>query len=356
MESEHPWQVDGVRDRVGKRLWEFLEEQRPELSLISPDIDELVDVVARFVSGGKRLRAVFLYWGWRAAGQPDCEPIITAAASMEFLQACALIHDDVMDDSDSRRGRPAVHRQFESRHAEQRWSGSPQGFGTGAAILVGDLCLTWADALLLDADLPPESLRRGKAVYDEMRAELMAGQYLDILEQARRTPTVESALRVATYKSAKYTIERPLQIGAELAGADDATVNLLRTYGLALGRAFQLRDDLLGVYGDPATTGKPAGDDLREGKRTALVALALQYADPGQRAVLESGLGDRDADEATVAQMARIVAQTGARREVEEMIESAASQAEAAIADPRIDAASATVLRSLIAAATKRSN
>lgn len=349
-----PWQVDDVRDRVGKRVAEFLQDQRPGLSRISPDVARLVDVVADFASGGKRLRAVFLYWGWRAAGGPDCEPVITAAASMELLQACALIHDDVMDRSDQRRGRPAVHRQFEALHRDGDWAGSAADFGTGAAILVGDLCLTWADTLLLGADLPPQALQRAKPVYDELRSELMAGQYLDILEQARRTPTVESALQVATYKSAKYTIERPLHLGAELAGGDPEVIALLRRYGLALGRAFQLRDDLLGVFGDPRTTGKPAGDDLREGKRTALIAFTLQRADDAQRAVFDDAFGVRSADADTVAQMTQIVADTGARAEVERMIDEWAAEAAGAVADPRIDSVTAGVLQSLIAAAARR--
>jgi geranylgeranyl diphosphate synthase type I len=354
VESVQPWQVDDVRERVGKRLTEFLEDQRPQMTRISPDIGELVDVVSRFVAGGKRLRAVFLYWGWRAAGRPDCEPIIAAAASMELLQACALIHDDVMDRSDSRRGQPAVHRQFQQLHSTAGWAGSGADFGTGAAILVGDLCLTWADTLLFGADLAPESLRRAKPVYDDLRSELMAGQYLDILEQARRTPTVESALRVATYKSAKYTIERPLQIGAELAGAPAGATERLRTYGVSLGQAFQLRDDLLGVFGDPTVTGKPAGDDLREGKRTALVALAIQRADDQQRTAIESVLGTRDADAAAVAAAAAAVAATGARDDVERMIADAAAASADAIDDPAIETAAADVLRALIDAATQR--
>ncbi len=354
MEIDKPWQVDDVHQRVGKRLNEFLSVQRQPLASISPDVADLVDTVTQFVSGGKRLRAVFLYWGWRAAGGSDCEPIITAAAAMEMLQACALIHDDVMDRSDVRRGAPSVHRQFQAKHDDGSWSGSGADFGTGAAILVGDLSLTWADMLLLEADLPHDSLHRGKAVFDELRCELMAGQYLDILEQARSTPGADSAMRVITYKSAKYTIERPLQLGAELAGGKPEVIELLRTYGVALGQAFQLRDDLLGVFGDSATTGKPAGDDLLQGKRTVLVAQTLDRADEEQRAKFEAGFGKIRANADMVATMSGIVEATGARAHVEQQIDELTAVARAAAADPLLDAKSSAVLDSLVTAATRR--
>ena len=354
MEITEPWQVDDVRERVGKRLNEFLAVQRPPLASISSDAAGLADTVSEFVSGGKRLRAVFLYWGWRAAGGADCEPIITAAASMEMLQACALIHDDVMDRSDVRRGAPAVHRQYQTQHQQGLWSGSANDFGTGAAILVGDLCLTWADMLLLQADLPAEALARGKAVYDELRTELMAGQYLDILEQARRTPTTESAMRVITYKSAKYTIERPLQLGAALADGQPEVMQSLRDYGLALGQAFQLRDDLLGVFGDPATTGKPAGDDLLQGKRTVLVAHALEQATPEQQQEFLAAFGDPAADATAVTAMTDFIIATGAQEQVEQQIAALTEQARTAAASPLLDSTSAAVLDSLITAATKR--
>ncbi len=354
MEITEPWQVDDVRERVGKRLTEFLAVQRPPLASISPDAAGLADTVSDFVAGGKRLRAVFLYWGWRAAGGADCEPIITAAAAMEMLQACALIHDDVMDRSDVRRGAPAVHRQYQAQHEQGQWSGSAADFGTGAAILVGDLCLTWADMLLMQADLPPDALGRGKAVYDELRTELMAGQYLDILEQARRTPTAESAMRVITYKSAKYTIERPLQLGAALADGQPEVLQLLHNYGLALGQAFQLRDDLLGVFGDPSTTGKPAGDDLLQGKRTVLVAHALEQASSQQQHEFLTHFGDAAADAAAVAAMTDFIVATGARDQVELQIAALTEQARAAATNPLLDSTSAAVLDGLITAATQR--
>jgi geranylgeranyl diphosphate synthase type I len=192
---------------------------------------------------------------------------------MEFLQACALVHDDVMDNSDSRRGRPAMHRQFRDLHETAEWAGDPANFGSAAAILIGDLCLSWADEMLLSCGMDAPALLRGKPVYDVMRTELMAGQYLDILEQARSNDQVEPALQVARFKSAKYTIERPL-FGAALAGGDP-TVAALREYWLDLGIAFQLRDDLLGVCSDPVRPASPAATTCAS-KRTVLIALALQ--------------------------------------------------------------------------------
>jgi geranylgeranyl diphosphate synthase type I len=294
---------------------------------------------------------------------------------MELLQACALIHDDVMDHSDTRRGRPAVHREFESLHARSGWSSDSEDFGIGAAILLGDLCLTWADALLLNAIPGPSSgrsdsthldLAAAKQVYDELRTELMAGQYLDLLEQARNRSNVESALRVATYKSAKYTVERPLQVGAALAGADAAVISELRRYGVALGLAFQLRDDMLGVFGDPAQTGKPAGDDLREGKRTVLVALTEAALGAADLAWFSEHFGDPDADADTLLRLREMIESTNASSEVEAMIAGYADEALAALeaatqgsdpdGDQRIDATAESVLRGLVVAATRRSN
>ncbi len=343
-----------MRERVGKRVNEFLAGQRPLLDDVSPDVGGLVDPLTDFMAGGKKLRAMFLYWGWRAAGGPDCDEVIGAASAMEFLQACALVHDDVMDRSDSRRGRPAMHRQFTDMHARASWAGSPDDFGAAAAILLGDLCLSWADELLMGCGLPTAALQRGKPVYDTLRTELMAGQYLDILEQVRRNTAVEPALQVARFKSAKYTIERPLHLGAALADADPGLVTALRDYGLSLGVAFQLRDDLLGVYGDPDTTGKPAGDDLREGKRTALVAFALSDLDDDGRAALAADLESTSTDPARVRRMRTLVDSTDARLRVESLIDDYAARAGDVLAASDADPQARDVLNQLITAATSR--
>ncbi|MBK5308098.1 MAG: polyprenyl synthetase family protein, partial [Frankiaceae bacterium] len=215
-----PLDRDDLRERVEKALSAFLTGQGSRLDAVSPSLSPVQDAAADFLlTGGKRMRPAFCYWGYRGAGGPDSDAAVTAAACLELLQACALIHDDVMDGSDTRRGRPAMHRRFAALHRGETWHGDPESFGLSAAILLGDLCLIWADEMLNTCGLDAAALRRAQPVYDEMRVELMAGQYLDLLEQVGGGGTVESALRVARFKSAKYTIERPLHLGAVLAGA-----------------------------------------------------------------------------------------------------------------------------------------
>jgi geranylgeranyl diphosphate synthase, type I len=346
-----PLDVDDVRTRVQKSLDEFLAAQQARLAAMDDDLVPVVAAVSALLTGGKRLRPAFAYWGWRAAGGPDCDEIITAVSSLELLQACALIHDDVMDGSDTRRGRPSVHRRFAGRHVENGWLGSATAFGTGAAILLGDLCLVWTDELLYDSGLPTTALFNAKPVLDDMRTELMAGQYLDLLEQARGGGSVARALQVARYKAAKYTIERPLHLGALLAG-DAALLPALTAYGLPLGEAFQLRDDVLGVFGDPDQTGKPAGDDLREGKRTVLVAMTMEASTPAQRALLDKHLGDPGLDSDGVAELREVIVATGALARVEELIGPLTDQAVSALSP--LDAPADSVLRDLATAATAR--
>lgn len=350
-----PLDVEDLRSRVGKRLQDFLATQVDALDTIGDDdVGSLSEAAADLLAGGKRLRAAFCYWGWRGAGGPDCEEAITAATALEFLQGCALIHDDVMDGSDTRRGQPAAHRRFAALHRGREWLGSSETFGVGAAILLGDLCLSWSDQLLLTCGLDADALQRGKAVYDDMRVELMAGQYLDLLEQARGGGSVERAMRVVRYKSAKYTIERPLHLGAALAGAGPEVFQAYTSYGLPLGEAFQLRDDVLGVFGDPETTGKPAGDDLREGKRTVLVAKALESASPSQAHLLRTHLGDPSLDPEGVATLREVIVDTGALGAVEQLIDSLARQSVEALTTVNLTEPTTSVLTDLVTAATAR--
>jgi len=341
--------------RVRAALAAMLDRQRVRLADIDRDLGPVCDAIGDFVlSGGKRLRPAFAYWGWRAAGGADCPQIVAAASSLEWLHACALAHDDVMDASDTRRGMPSLHRRFATAHGAAGWRGDSAEFGRAAAILIGDLCLIWADEALDSAGLTGEQLLRAQPVYDEMRTELMAGQYLDLLAQRSGEPSMARALQVARYKSARYTVERPLQFGAVLAGAGAALVATLRAYGEPLGEAFQLRDDLLGVYGDPAVTGKPAGDDLREGKRTVLVARALAAATAGQAAVIHRHLGDPSLDAAAVAVLRAVIAETGAPAAVERLIAERTDRALAALAGADLPADAAISLRELATAATVR--
>ncbi len=322
-----PLEAEDLGARVQTALDAFVAIQAARLRDVAPELDPFVEILSGLLSGGKRLRPAFCYWGWRGAGAPDGDEIVRAAASLELLHACALIHDDVMDGSDTRRGRPAAHRRFAQLHRSAGWLGPADAFGTGGAILLGDLCLSWADELLYGSGMADAALRSAKPVFDEMRTELMAGQYLDLLEQATGAGSVDGAMRVLRYKSAKYTVERPLQLGAALAGGAAGLHQAYSAYGLPLGEAFQLRDDVLGVFGDPAETGKPAGDDLREGKRTLLVAFALAEAAPAGAEVLRSRLGDPGLDEAGVDDLRTVITTSGALVRVEDLIARLTGQA-----------------------------
>ncbi|MBW8480903.1 polyprenyl synthetase family protein [Actinomadura parmotrematis] len=345
----------GVRKEIDEALLGFVDRQRPGLLSIGADLAPLLAALDALLSGGKRLRPAFCYWGWRAAGGvDDGAGILDAAASLELLQASALVHDDVMDSSDTRRGQPSVHRRLEAMARDAGWPGAAAPFGEGAAVLLGDLCLSWSGEMFERSGLEPGLLALGRPVYDLMRTEVMCGQYLDLLEGVRGRGTVEAALRVVEYKSAKYTIERPLHLGAALAGAGAGVVEALRAYGLPLGIAFQLRDDVLGVFGDPAATGKPAGDDLREGKRTVLVALTLERADAAGAALLERRLGDPGLDAAGVAELREVIADSGGLAGCEAMIERYTAQAAAALAAAPIAADARGALEELAVAATAR--
>ncbi|MGZ4626329.1 MAG: polyprenyl synthetase family protein [Kineosporiaceae bacterium] len=352
--------AEGLRRRVHKIVDDFLARQADVLDEVSPDCGPLVEYVAELMRGGKRLRPAFCYWGWRGGGGPDGEPIVTAATALEFFQAAALVHDDVMDDSDTRRGAPSVHRRFATLHRGGGWTGDGERFGLAGAVLAGDLCLVWSDELFTGSGLPPAALARGRGVFDRMRTELMGGQYLDMLEQAvasrRPEGALERARRVIRYKSAKYTIEQPLLLGGWLAGADDALLAGYSAFGLPLGEAFQLRDDVLGVFGDPSETGKPAGDDLREGKRTVLVAKALEAASPAQAALVTRLLGDPVLDAAGVDALREVLVDTGALAAVEVLVDELVGQALASLAATDVVPSARSVLEGLVSAATARAS
>lgn len=356
-----------LRRRVQQVLDDELDRHEATLAAVSPDLVPLVTCARTLLAGGKRLRPAFCYWGWRGAGAADDDHALRAATALELLQAAALLHDDVMDDSVTRRGRPAAHRQFTDLHRQCGWAGDAARFGEAAAILLGDLCLAWSDELFTGSGLPTTRLRRGRPVFDRMRTELMGGQYLDMLEQARGDrvtagdlpagvpdSAAERARVVIRYKSAKYTVEHPLQLGGRLADGPEALLAGYAAYGLPLGEAFQLRDDVLGVFGDPAQTGKPAGDDLREGKRTLLVAWATEHATPAQLHVLRQQLGAADLDQAGVDALRGVIVETGALHRVEERIDSLATRSRAALAAMDLDDEPAELLGALVDVATVR--
>ncbi|GLI29087.1 geranylgeranyl pyrophosphate synthase [Agromyces rhizosphaerae] len=364
-------------DLVHARIDEFLTERHSILVSISPDLDPIATFSRRFLSGGKRFRALFCYWGWQAVhghsggfdpfaedGDPETDPVgvVSVAAALECFHAAALVHDDIIDHSDTRRGAPAAHREFESLHREAGWDGDAAAFGEATAILVGDLLLGWADDLIQAGTSVLDDPARAIAArreFQRMRAEVTAGQYLDILEEQAWRSQPEAQLRpraerVIVYKSARYSIEAPLRIGAALAGADPAQLAALSDFGLPLGIAYQLRDDLLGVFGDPATTGKPSGDDLREGKRTVLIAVARELLAPGQRRLLDELLGDPGLDAAQVEMLQETLRACGAVDEIERIISARVAEATAALEDAPLSRAARAELTALAETVARR--
>jgi len=321
----HPLDED-LPGRVHRELIGFLAAKQVDAEAVDPAFAAAVDSLTDFVlGGGKRIRPTLAWWGWRGAGgtpeDAEAAAVLRAVSALELIQGSALVHDDLMDGSTTRRGAPTVHVDFARRHRDAGWLGAPECFGTAAAILLGDISLAWADDMLRGAGLGPDVLRRALPVWQAMRTELFGGQYLDVLTQARGDESPEAALRVARYKTAAYTAERPLHLGAAIAGAGPGLVAAYRRFGVDVGVAFQLRDDLLGMFGDPAVTGKPAGDDLREGKRTLLLAYGLRAAaDRGTRHaadVLRTAVGDPDLPAGTVDAVRGLLVELGAVRQVE---------------------------------------
>ena len=328
---------------VATELNSFLAEKHALLARISPDTLVLIESIRKLVTGGKRMRALLCYWGWRGAGRAaDDRAIIQAGAALELFQAAALIHDDIIDRSDTRRGGPSVHRQFSTLHTDSGWALDHERFGHAAAILTGDLCLSLSEEMFsLIAVGTTESVShaassRARAVFNVMRTEVMAGQYLDILEEVSgpskpHGTAVARASAIIRFKSAKYSSEHPLVMGGALAGADDELLSGYSDFSLPLGEAFQLRDDVLGVFGDPATTGKPAGDDLREGKRTVLVGLTIDAAAAADGEFVDQNLGRQDLSEAEVERLCAIMVDSGALASTEAMITELSERAFAAL-------------------------
>jgi geranylgeranyl diphosphate synthase type I len=348
---------------VERALGAFLGRAGEEICHTEPSVRTGIDALSRFVlGGGKRLRPTFAWWAWRGAGGDpagaDAEGVVQAAASLELIQACALIHDDLIDSSDSRRGSPTVHIAFAKHHADNGWLGSPATFGLAAAVLIGDLALAWADDMFADAPLPPATMARARPAWRAMRTEVLAGQYLDMRTQATGDTSVEAALRIDMLKTAAYTVQRPLHLGASLAGADDALIGTLLEFGGDVGVAFQLRDDLLGVFGDPSVTGKPAGDDLREGKRTLLVALGLERAARQDRAdvvtVISEAVGNADLADTDVDNVRHALVEVGAVDAVERRIDELTGSAMAALDRAHLADPAPAELTGLVVKATKR--
>ena len=356
-----PLDAEDVRARVDRALGALLDQELSALGFLGPDAGPVTDILTRFaMEGGKRLRPAFVYWGYRGAGGPadgpQADAAIKAACSVELLHVCALVHDDIMDGSEVRRGRPAMHVSFAGLHRRRGWRGDPAGFGEGAALLMGDLAFTWGDVALAEAGLTDDRLAAALRVFNRLRSELMGGQYLDLVEARRGAPDEDAVRRVLSYKSGRYTIERPLHLGHALAAGAPALAADYSAYGLPLGEAFQLRDDILGVFGEPEVTGKPAGDDLREGKETYLVLLARQRADRAGRQLLEAALGNAKLSVDEVAEVRRLLQACGALEATEARIGELLAEAKAALAATRgIDERARATLAALADHVTDRS-
>lgn len=324
-------------------LDEFCAARRAEFAGISDDLFPLIDYAKNLMSGGKRFRAQFCYWAWvskldqRTKLDDDgaLKAIVGTCAALEMFHAAALVHDDLIDQSDTRRGQPAVHKSFEKLHSESLWAGSPERFGLAGSVLVGDLLLNWSSEIFGNAvksitDRQVEAECR--AEFSRMRVEIMAGQYLDVLEenaapQRDASEAVVRAERVMLYKTAKYSIEAPLLIGAAFAGATEESRRAFGSFAIPLGLAFQLRDDVLGVFGDPKITGKPAGDDLREGKRTVLVGLTRETLTGSVGKIFDEMLMARDINEDQIGFLQQTIIGSGALKKTESMIEELGNEA-----------------------------
>jgi geranylgeranyl diphosphate synthase type I len=367
-------------DLIQSRIDGFFDARASILVSIADELSPVAAFSRDFLSGGKRFRALFCFWGWQAVrtagdGVDDgtdtgavtaggaLDAVVSVASSLELFHAAALVHDDLIDNSDTRRGAPSAHKRFERLHDEEGWGGSGASFGTGAATLLGDLLLIMSDELFdegLTQLVSAPARRAARAEFNRMRLDVTAGQYLDIFEEigwAGRPDAdqLSRAERVIVYKSAKYSIESPLLIGASLAGATPGQLEALRSFGLPLGIAYQLRDDLLGVFGDADVTGKPSGDDLREGKRTVLIALTRQAIPSGARAALDELLGDPDLTPEQIRTMQLTIRESGAVGVVERMIADNVARAIDALDTAPLGAAAKAQLRELAVTVTRRS-
>lgn len=336
------WLVS-LRADVLDAVSDFLDDTCAD-ALRGSHVDITERVLREMLAEGKCLRSTYLYLGWRA-GADGSRAAVRAAGSLEFLHAFALFQDDVMDESPMRRGRPSAHRAFEYWHRERGLPGSSERFGESAAVLLGDLCLVWAEQMLRQCGLPAESLARAWPRYDDMRTELAVGQFADLVNDTAGFPTLDRVLDVARRKSGNYTVRRPLEIGAALAGCDDAVSEALGRYGENIGEAFQLRDDLLGVFGAPATTGKPIGTDLVARKATTVVVAAYELATGAQQRQFKEFMTAERLGDDDMARWQNLISEVGTVQRIEDLIHSRFTAATAALdgvagaLDPEVRAA-----------------
>lgn len=322
-----------------------------DMKKLSVEVTPLTATISDTAERGKRIRAQFCMWGaFGVTGNSVVGGVAEIAAAIELFHLAALIHDDLMDGSDTRRGLPTVHRRFADEHARRQRLGDPDNHGSAAAILVGDMCLSWADDLAAMAtdSLDSSGRRRVRAMWSQMRDEAYAGQYLDMLSQTEPTTSRRRTDLILRLKSAKYTISHPLRLGGTIADAGDELLGLYDQIGLTAGAAFQLRDDLLGVFGDPKITGKPAIDDIREGKRTLLMAVAESRASHRQKQILRNSLGNPEIGHADLEAVRSVLTATGADTAVEDKISELTDRALHTVAYMPVDDLTRTALTHLI--------
>lgn len=329
---------NSLLELIQQEIDSFCDDKRTQLTEISDDLLPIIDYTQELLQGGKRFRALFAYWAWAAALPQDSNPaelveqaggIVGIASALEIFHGAALVHDDLMDQSDTRRSKPAVHKRFENMHRDKGFLGEPERFGQSGSVLVGDLMLNWSSEVFGAAvtSAPTSEIETNcRNEFSKMRFEVMAGQYLDVLEENAAplrslSDAVTMAEKVMLYKTAKYSLEAPLLIGASFAGADQQTLAGFSNFGIPLGMAFQIRDDILGVFGDPEVTGKPAGDDLREGKRTVLVALTLQNSGSSIAKIFNDLLSERELESEQIEFMQQTIRDSGALDRTERMMQ-----------------------------------
>ncbi len=308
------------KSQIDPFLNAYFEEKLREASSIDPEVVVLVEEIRRFVqNGGKKIRPAFTYAGYVACGGRSHDAILYASSAIEMMHGFALIHDDIIDKADLRRDNPSVHRVFEDFHKKRNFTGSPEDFGLAAAILAGDLALSFADELLNDAPFPAERIRRAKNYFDLNKKQVILGEYLDVLAPVRKQISEADVLKILEYKTAKYTIERPMHIGAILAGAEEDILQGFSSYAVPLGQAFQIQDDILGTFSTEEIIGKPVDSDIKEGKKTLLVVKTYEFCDKKDKKLLNSVLGNKHAQPGDINRVRSIMRSCGALQYTQEL-------------------------------------
>lgn len=325
------------KEKFDKQLLAYLSEKREQAKQINPEAAVLIDEIIRFSeNGGKRVRPAFLYSGYVATGGQAHEAILYASMSVELLHVFALIHDDIIDKSDLRRGAPTTHKAFEKSHQKRKLVGDSKDYGLSAAILAGDLAFSFAEDVLTTAPFPQERVRRARLFFDQMKEQVIYGEYLDVLGGYKRKLSEDEVLQILEFKTAKYTVERPLQIGAILAGADVKLIDTFSRYGIPFGQAFQLQDDIVGTFGSEKEIGKPNDSDIKEGKKTVLLSRSYEQAGPTEKKLLDKWVGNKEATKTDIDKVREIMLSTGSYDYCRKLAKQLLIQAYEAIKDVKL--------------------